>query len=99
MGTPSRDLQNCSGRAQEQTQKLKLDLIVAIFFLPDVSVPGLAGKELNVSLEERSPAQEGSSCGMRLSQKLLWSRDIKCPGQRLGKAEARCSVLGTLLSH
>lgn len=73
MGTPSRDLQNSSGRAQEQAHKfnLKLNLVVAIFFLPHLSVPGLAGKELNVSLEERSPAQEGSSCGMRLSQKLL----------------------------
>lgn len=71
MGTPSRDLQNSSGRAQEQAHKLKLNLVVAIFFLPHLAVPGLAGKELNVSLEERSPAQDGSSCGMRLSQKLL----------------------------
>lgn len=71
MGTPSGDLQNSSGRAQEQTHKLKLNLVIAIFFLPDLSAPGLAGKELNVSLEERSPAQEGSSCGMRFSQKLL----------------------------
>lgn len=71
MGTPGRDVQNSSGRAQEQTRKLKLNLVVAIFFLPHLSDPGLAGKELNVSLEERSPAQDGNSCGMRLSQKLL----------------------------
>lgn len=63
MGTLSRDLQNSSSRAQEQTHKLKLHLVVATFFFPHLSVPGLAGKELNVSLEERSPAQEGSRVG------------------------------------
>lgn len=69
MGTPSRDLQNSSGRAQEQTHKLKLDMVVATFFLPDLSVPGLFGKELSVSLKRGALHRREAAVGYGLGLK------------------------------